>query len=122
MKVVVTSIGDTLEAEVDPRLGRAGKFIVYDTESKAFSVVDNSSGVAASHGAGVSAGQAISDAGAEVVVTGNCGPRAYQVLSAAGIKVYVGASGTVADALKQFEEGELQEAGSPNVGPHFGTS
>jgi len=121
MKVVVTSTGDTLEAPVDPRLGRAAKFILYDTDTKEFSVVDNSVGVAASHGAGVTAGQAITDTGAEVVLTGNCGPRAYQVLSAAGIKIYVGASGTVADALKQFEEGKLGEAGGPNVQQHFGT-
>jgi len=122
MKVVVTSTGETLEAPVDPRLGRAANFIVCDTESEAFSVVDNSTSVQAAHGAGVTAGQAIADAGAEVVITGNCGPRAYQVLSAAGIKVYTGASGTVADALKQFAEGKLQEAGGANVAGHFGTS
>ena len=121
MKVVVTTQGDTLEAQVDPRLGRAAKFILYDTESKEFSVVDNSAGVSASHGAGVTAGQTIADAGAEAVITGNCGPRAFQVLTSAGIKVYIGASGTVAEALKQFEAGQLQEAGGPNVQQHFGT-
>jgi len=122
MKIVVTSTGGTLEAQVDSRLGRAAMFILYDTETKEFSVVDNSTSVAAAHGAGVTAGQTIADAGAEAVVTGNAGPRAYQVLSAAGIKVYTGASGTVADAIKQFEEGTLQEAGGANVSGHFGTS
>ena len=120
MKVVVTSTGDALEAQVDPRLGRAAKFILYDTETKEFSVIDNSAGVTASHGAGVTAGQAIADVGAEAVITGNCGPRAFQVLSAAGIKVYVGASGTVADAITQFEDGKLRVAGEANVGGHFG--
>ncbi len=120
MKVMVTSTGDTLETQVDPRLGRAAKFILYDTETKEFSVIDNSASVAAAHGAGVTAGQSIADAGAEAVITGNCGPRAFQVLSAAGIKVYVGASGTVADAIEQFEEGKLQQAGGANVQGHFG--
>ncbi len=122
MKIIVTSTGGTLEAQVDPRLGRAAMFILYDTETKEFSGVDNSTSVAAAHGAGVTAGQIIADSGAEAVVTGNSGPRAYQVLSAAGIKVYTGASGTVADAIKQFEGGELQEAGGANVSSHFGTS
>ena len=120
MKVIVTSTGETLEAQVDPRLGRAAKFILYDTETREFSAINNSGGASASHGAGVTAGQTIADAGAEAVITGNCGPRAFQVLTAAGIKVYTGASGTVADALKQFEQGRLQEAGDANVGPHLG--
>jgi len=120
MKVVVTSTGDTLEAPVDPRLGRATKFILYDTETGEFSVIDNESGRSAAHGAGVTAGQTIAGTGARTVITGNCGPRAYQVLSAAGIDVYVGASGTVADAIKQFQDGKLQKAGGANVPGHFG--
>jgi len=31
------------------------------------------------------------------------------------VKVYVGASGTVADALSAFKEGKLEEAGEANV-------
>jgi len=121
MKVAVTTVGENLEAQVDPRFGRAAKFILYDTESKEFRVVDNNAGVTASHGAGVTAGQAVAEAGAEAVITGNCGPRAFQVLTAAGIKVYIGASGTVAEALRQFEQGKLAEAGGPNVQQHFGS-
>jgi predicted Fe-Mo cluster-binding NifX family protein len=121
MKVAVTTVGEDLEAQVDPRFGRAAKFILYDTESKEFTVIDNNAAVAAGQGAGVAAAQAVEEAAAEAVITGNCGPRAFQVLSAAGIRVYVGASGTVAEALRQFEQGKLKEAGGPNVQQHFGS-
>jgi len=95
-------------------------FILYDTETEEFSVIDNSSGVNASHGAGVSAGQRAAESGAEAVVTGNCGPKAYQVLAAAGIKVYIGADGTVKEALEQLEAGALKTAEGANVQSHFG--
>jgi len=121
MRVAVTTVGEDLGAQVDPRLGRAAKFILYDTESKEFSVIDNDAGITAGQGAGVAAGQTIAEAGAEAVITGNCGPRAFQVLTAAGIKVYIGTSGTVAGALKQLEQGKLKEAGGPNVQQHFGS-
>jgi len=119
LKVVVTSSGESMESEVDPRFGRAVRFVVVDTESGEMSSVDNSKGVHAAQGAGVQAAETVSRLGAECLVTGHCGPKAFRTLQAAGIEVFTGASGTVAEALEQLREGTLQRATAPDVGGHW---
>ena len=95
MKIAITSKGKDLDAEMDPRFGRAVYFIVYDTDDGSFSVIDNEKNLNAERGVGVQAGQMVVSAGAGVLITGNCGPKAFRVLSTAGVKVYTGAEGTV---------------------------
>lgn len=119
MKIAVTSTGKTLESEVDPRFGRAAYFIIVDTETMDFSATENESAAAAG-GAGISSAKTIIDAGAQAVLTGNCGPNAERTLTAAGIKLYVGATGTIAEAVELFKTGKLTEAAGPNVQPRFG--
>jgi predicted Fe-Mo cluster-binding NifX family protein len=119
MKIAVTSTGKSLESKVDPRFGRAAYFIIVDTETMDFSAIENEN-VAAAGGAGISSAKAVTDAGAEAVLTGNCGPNAERTLTAAGIKIYTGATGTVAEAIALFKSGKLTEATGPNVQSHFG--
>jgi len=119
MKIAVTSTGRTLDSQVDPRFGRAAYFIVVDTETMDFNAIENEN-VAAAGGAGMSAAKGVIDAGAAAVLTGNCGPNAQRTLSAAGIKLHTGATGTVAEAVELFKSGKLAEASGPNVEPHFG--
>lgn len=119
MRTAVTSTGETLDSEVDPRFGRAAFFLVVDTDSMDFSAIKNDN-VAAAGGAGISSAKAVIDAGAEAVLTGNCGPNAEQTLRAAGVKLYTGATGTVSNAVELLKRGQLSEAEGPNVKPHFG--
>ena len=119
MKVVVTSQGETLDSNVDPRFGRAGKFILIDTETNEFECLDNTQNLNAAQGAGIQAAQTVCGTDAEALVTGNCGPKAFKVLSAANIKVFVGASGTVAEAMEKFKNGELKESAEANVEGHW---
>jgi predicted Fe-Mo cluster-binding NifX family protein len=119
MKIVVTSSGETLDSPVDPRFGRAAKFIVYDTDSKEFEVVDNAQNINLPQGAGIQAAGTVSRLGAQGLVTGHCGPKAYRTLAAAGVKVYLGAQGTVAEAIESFEQGRLESAGGPDVQGHW---
>ncbi len=121
MKIAITATGNTLDSQVDPRFGRAAYFVVVDTETMSAEAIENQS-VAAGGGAGVSSGKTIVDAGAKAVLTGNCGPNAHRTLAAAGIKVYTGFSGTVAEAVEQFKSGKLTETDGPNVQSRFGTS
>jgi predicted Fe-Mo cluster-binding NifX family protein len=58
--------------------------------------------------------------GVKVVLTGNCGPNAYQTLNAAGIEVIVGCSGTVSEAVQRFKAGELRPVTAPSVASHSG--
>lgn len=119
MKVVVTATGEGLDSELDPRFGRASSFILFDTETGDTKAVDNSGGVQAAQGAGVQAAEVVSRLGAECVVTGHCGPKAFRALQAAGIEVYTGASGTVAEAVEQLKAGTLERAAAPDVGGHW---
>ena len=119
MKIAITSNGKELTSAVDPRFGRAEFFIIYDTTDDSFSVVDNQQNLNARQGAGIQAGQSLVNTGATALLTGNCGPKAFNVLSAAGIKVYLGATGTVQDAVTAFNANELTPAKTPNREGHW---
>ena len=120
MKIAVTSIGKTLDSQVDPRFGRAACFIIIDTKTMDFSVIENEN-VAAAGGAGISSAKAVIDTGVEAVLTGNCGPNAERTLSAGKIKLYTGVSGTISEVVELFKTGKLNKANGPNVKSHFGT-
>jgi len=119
MKIAITSRGETLDSEVDPRFGRAEYFLIGELESMDFRAIENKN-VNTAGGAGINSAKVVIDAGAEAVLTGNCGPNAERTLSAAGVKLYTGAAGTVAEAIELFQNGKLAEANGPNVQSHFG--
>ncbi|MHA1713368.1 MAG: NifB/NifX family molybdenum-iron cluster-binding protein [Candidatus Ranarchaeia archaeon] len=95
-----------MNASVDQRFGRCPFFIIVDPKTMEPQIVKNSA-VNATSGSGIQAAQLLSDANVEAVLTGNIGPKAFQALSAAGIKVYTNVTGTVKEALKKIEKGEL---------------
>ncbi|MGM0365338.1 MAG: NifB/NifX family molybdenum-iron cluster-binding protein [Actinomycetota bacterium] len=119
MIVALSSTGTSLESNVDARFGRCPFFIFYDTENDSFEHLSNEAR-GAMGGAGIQTGQEIARRGAKAVITGNVGPNAFRVLSAAGIKVYSGVSGKVSEAVEKFKAGQLNETTAPDVGSHFG--
>jgi predicted Fe-Mo cluster-binding NifX family protein len=119
MKIAITANGPALDARIDPRFGRCQYFIIVDPETMQFEALENSGAMAGS-GAGISTAQMIAGKGVEVVLTGNCGPNAYEVLSAAGIKVVTGVAGKVQDVVEGYKVGKLQASSQPNVAGHFG--
>lgn len=119
VKIAISATGPGLDADVDPRFGRCQYFIIVDAETMQFEALENSSAAAAG-GAGISAAQMVANKGAEVVLTGNCGPNAYQTLSAAGVQVISGVSGTVRDAVQAHKAGKFQPSAQPNVASHYG--
>jgi predicted Fe-Mo cluster-binding NifX family protein len=121
MKIAITTSGQDLQAPVDPRFGRAKSFLLHDTESGEWSVLDNAQNLAAAQGAGIQAAAAVVNAGAQAVLTGNCGPKAFATLTAAKVQVYTGLSGSVQEAIEAFQAGRLQAATEASVGAHFGT-
>ena len=120
MKLAVSASGSGLNAPVDARFGRCQYFIIVDPETMKFEALENPS-MTASHGAGIQTAQMMANKGVTVVLTGNCGPNAFQTLSAAGIQVIVGVSGTVKEAVEKYKKGELQATTQASVPPHFGT-
>lgn len=119
MKIAISSTGQDLDASVDPRFGRCGYFVFVDPETLEFEVEPNG-GASASGGAGIAAAQQIAARKAEAVLTGNCGPNAFNVLAAAGINVLSGASGTIREAIQQYQSGALAAMNQANASPHSG--
>lgn len=119
MKMAISATGPSLDAEVDPRFGRCQYYIIIDPDTMQFEAVENSSMMAAG-GAGIAAAQMIANKGAQAVLTGNCGPNAYQTLSAAGLQVITRVSGRIQDAVQAYKAGHFQATSQPNVAAHFG--
>lgn len=119
LKVAITSQGKTLESKVDLRFGRAGWFVVIDTNNGDYQAVSNEQNLNANQGAGIQAAEQVSRQEVSALITGNCGPKAFKALMVAGIKVYYGKEGTVAEVLEQFKQGRLNEASDANVDSHW---
>jgi len=119
MKIAISATGATLEALAEPRFGRCPYFIIADPETLEFSAEENTN-VAAAHGAGIATAQAMAEKGVQAVLTGHCGPNAFQVLSAAGIQVITGVSGNVRDVIEDYRAGKYKASPQANVQDHFG--
>ena len=100
-------------------MGRAAWFIISDSETGEFEAVKNEQNLAAAQGAGIQSAQLVVNHGAQAVLTGHCGPKAFRVLKAANVRIYVGVDGTVQDALEKFKAGSLQEAAEADVEGHW---
>jgi len=119
VKIAFTTSGETLDVALDSRFGRAPKFLVYDLDADTFEVIDNEENLNAAQGAGIQAAETVARSGAGALVTGHCGPKAFRVLSAAGVKVYNTDAITVAAALDAFRAGTLKSAESADVEGHW---
>ena len=119
MRIAITATKPALDAEIDPRFGRCQCFVIVDPETMQFEVMENSSAMGGG-GVGIAAAQLITGKGVATVLTGNCGPNAYEALSAAGITVIVGVAGKVEDAIESYKSGKLQTSSQPNVEAHSG--
>ncbi len=113
MKIAVSATGMDLDSELDPRFGRCKFFLVVDSETNEFKVIENG-GANATGGAGIQAAQTVIDLEVGGVITGQVGPNAYRTLAAGGIEININASGSVKDALKQYKNGTLAQAQSPS--------
>jgi len=120
MKIAITSNAPNLDADIDPRFGRCQHFIIVDPETMEFEALENT-GAAMGGGAGIATAQTLTGKGIEAVITGNCGPNAYQTLTAAGMKIITGVTGKIKDAIEDYKAGKLKASSQPNVISHFGS-
>lgn len=119
MKVAVSARGKDLDVLIDPRFGRCAYFIIIDTDDMSFEAFDNES-MSLGGGAGIQSAQFVASKGAKVVITGNVGPNAVRTLSAAGIGVILGQTGTIREAIDDYKRGKLKSTGEANVSSHYG--
>jgi predicted Fe-Mo cluster-binding NifX family protein len=112
MKIAASAAGPSIEDLIDPRFGRCSFFLIIDTGSLEFEVIENSS-KNLSGGAGIEAAQRVANQGVTHVLTGRCGPNAEKVLSAAKIHIVDGCEGTVREAVERFRAGSVSTAKRP---------
>ena len=120
MKIAITSMGSKLEDKVDPRFGRCHYFILFDLDTDQFEAINNTNAQGMG-GVGIQSGQMMADKGVKKVLTGNCGPNAFQTLNAAGIEIVAGVSGTVQEAIDKLKSGEYKTISEANTSAHSGT-
>ena len=119
MKLAFTTLGENLDSPLDPSFGRARNFLVYDLQTQAIEIISNKQNLDAAQGAGIQSAQLIAKAGVHALITGHCGPKAFRVLDAAGIKVFNTDASTVKEALARYCAGTLSEAKAANVEGHW---
>jgi predicted Fe-Mo cluster-binding NifX family protein len=119
MIIAVTATGKDKADQLDQRFGRTKYLQFFNTEDESYEIVDNNINLNAQQGAGVQTAQLVVDKGAEVVITGNLGPKAHQVLNVAKIKAYQAGGETVEQVIKKWQAGQLQELKQANVPGHW---
>lgn len=114
-KIAISSEGPTLDDYVDPRFGRAGGFVVVELPDMKVEYIDNGESQMMAMGAGIETAERMSRAGVEVVLSGYVGPKAFDALTAAGIKICQDVENvTVREAVERFVRGELPFAEASN--------
>jgi predicted Fe-Mo cluster-binding NifX family protein len=119
MKIAVSSTGKNMNSQLDPRFGRCAYYLAVDSDDMSFEVYPNES-AAMGGGAGIQAAQFLASKGVQAVITGNCGPNAVQILSAAGIELSTSQTGIVKEVVERFKKGELRPTSEATVDSHFG--
>lgn len=119
MLVAVTAKGTHLADAVDPRFGRAPYILIVDSETMNYEALNNSENVNAFKGAGIQAATMVADKGAEVLMTGYCGPNAFKTVQAAGMKVVSDVTGTVEEAIKKLLAGDVAYSDNANTEGHW---
>ena len=114
-KIAISSEGPTLEDWVDPRFGRAGGFVVVELPERKLDYIDNGASQMMAMGAGIETAERMAAAGVEVVLSGYVGPKAFDALTAAGIKICQDVEGiTIGEAIENYVAGKYPFATESN--------
>lgn len=119
MKIAISAEGKELNDKMDTRFGRAKGFIIYETETGKADYIDNYQNLESAQGAGIQSARTVIDAGAEALVTGNVGPKAFTALNSANISIYLFNGGSINEAITAFKEGKITKTTDANVEGHW---
>ena len=120
MIIAISTTGNELNQPVDPRFGRCKQFIIFDSSNESFEVIDNKQNLNAAQGAGIQSAQTVANSGAEALISGHCGPKAFKVLTQANIKVYTCKDLSIKEAIEKLLAGELSQSEDADVEGHWG--
>ncbi len=101
--ICVSSLGESIDSDLDPRFGRCQYFMIIKIEDG--KIVDSraikNAGLEQGHGAGTAAAETVGESGATTAISGDFGPKASGVLEQLGIKM-IKDSGQIKDAVEKY--------------------
>ena len=112
-KVCIPTMGNNgLDEAVGEHFGRVPTYTIVDTDTNEVRTIPNTSEHAGGQGYPP---EIIAKTGADTMICGGLGRRAVMMFEEMGIMVYVGANGTVKDAVQMFSDGRLEAATDENA-------
>ena len=109
MKICIPTLGENgLDNLVGEHFGRVPTYTIVDIDTNEVKVIPNTSEHMGGQG---QPPEIMAREGVSVMVCRGLGRRAIVMFEELGIDVYIGASGTVRDAITAFKQGNLQKAG-----------
>lgn len=118
MKIVIPVDEEKVDSPICISFGRAPYFLIYDTENKASSFIDNSVAVSSQGGAGIKAAQVVVDQEVDVLLTPRCGENAAEVFKSANVQIFKTTSTVVKQVIEEFLKGNLSELTDIHSGLH----
>lgn len=118
MTIAVSATGQDEDFMLDRRFGRCDYFQIYDTGTKKYHTIKNL-GVESGGGAGIAAASQLIDENADVIITGNLGPNAFELIEKAEIQAYSCEEVPVSMAIERYQKNLLSKisiAGSAHHG------
>lgn len=108
MILMISSYGDKMESQPNPRFGRTPFFILSNLDEDIWEALENPA-ITAQGGAGVAASQFLIDHSAQVAISGRFGPNAHQALNAAGIEMltFDDNQKTIQSVIEAYKSGDL---------------
>lgn len=119
MKVAIPVDEKKLEANVSESFGRAPAFLIYNTDTKESTFLDNTA-ADSTGGAGIKAVQIIVDCQVQALLTPRCGQNAADVLKEAEIHIYRSHPGSAKANIDAFAENQLEILDEIHAGFHGG--
>ena len=117
MKIAVSATGQNKESQLDRRFGRCEYFLIYDTETEEFKAIGNN-GVSSGGGAGIAAASQVIEENVSVIITGNLGSNAFELVEKARITAYSCEALPVFRAVEMFQKNQLSEINTAGNAHH----
>lgn len=111
MKIAVSATGQNKDDLLDRRFGRCDYFQIFDTKTMQHEIIVNE-GVSAEGGAGIAAASQVTELNVNVVITGDLGPNAFELLEKSQIAAYTCESISVDQAIERFQKNQLSRIDS----------
>ena len=109
MKIAIAAEGSDYRASIAHRFGMSPYLVIVDLDTGEFEAVIRP-GASGQRGAGVQAVVLALSKGVKAVLTGYCSPAARSHLTANGIEVVTGLTGTVGEVVEKYKRGDFQRS------------